>query len=306
MTPASTLLLIRPANFGYNSETAQTNEFQAEADAADVEVIKEKALAEFDEFAEALYSKGINIRVFEDTEVPVKPDAVFPNNWVSFHADGTVILYPMCAASRRSERRMDIIETLAQEFRIEKAIDLSYHESKDGFLEGTGSIVFDHANKTAYACISPRTNKELFSEVSQTLGYKPISFHAVDASGNAIYHTNVMMCGGPGFVVICLDSIKDPKEKDVVTEALKNGGKEIVDISFEQMARFAGNMLAVSGDGDKPYLVLSTNALGSFTDEQKTTLEKFCELLPVAIPTIETYGGGGARCMIAEVFLPRA
>lgn len=301
---ARNILLIRPQNFGYNPETAESNEFQHKTDDVDVIYVTELALAECDLFAETLHSKGINIRVFEDTEMPQKDDAVFPNNWVSFHADGTVILYPMCATTRRSERRMDIIETLGQEFLVEKIIDLSHFENEGRFLEGTGSMVFDHASKTAYACISPRTDAGLFAEVSETLGYRPISFHATDANGSAIYHTNVMMCIGAGFAVICLESIKDQEEKTQVIEALNEGGLEIVDISFEQMNRFAGNMLAVSGDDEKTFLVLSTNALDSLAKEQVTTLEQYCELLPVSIPTIERVGGGGARCMMAEIFLP--
>lgn len=305
MSSATTILLIRPKNFRYNAETAETNEFQKTTEAENEELVKEKALAEFDQFAEALCSKGVNIRVFEDTEFPEKPDSIFPNNWVSFHADGTVVLYPMCAGNRRSERRMDIIEALATEFQIVKTIDLSHFENEGRFLEGTGSIVFDHANKITYACLSPRTDAALFADVSETLGYQAITFHAVDANGNAIYHTNVMMCIGPGFAVVCLESIKDENERTSVVETLKKGGLEVVDITFEQMNRFAGNMLAVSGEKGKTFLVLSTNALGSFTNEQKTTLEKYCELLPVSIPTIEAHGGGGARCMMAEVFLPK-
>ncbi len=301
---AQTIFLIRPTSFRYNPETAQTNEFQKTTATETEELIKQQALTEFDQFAETLFSKGVNIRVFEDTEMPPKPDAVFPNNWVSFHSDGTVILYPMCAVNRRSERRMDIIETLGQEFCIEKIIDLSHFENEGRFLEGTGSIVFDHKGKTAFACISPRTDAKLFSEISQTLGYLPISFRATDENRKEIYHTNVMMCIGPGFAVVCLESIKDANERTEVVETLKKRGLEIVDISFEQMNRFAGNMLAVSGENGKIFLVLSTNALGSFSSEQKTTLEKYCELLPVSIPTIETHGGGGARCMMAEIFLP--
>lgn len=305
MKLARNILLIRPQNFGYNLETAESNKFQNMTAGEDADSIKEFALTEFDQFAEALQSKGVNIRVFEDTEFPQKPDAIFPNNWVSFHADGTVILYSMCAGNRRSERRMDIIETLGTEFQIAKTIDLSHFENETRFLEGTGSIVFDHASKTAYACISPRTDAGLFTDVSETLGYRPISFHAADENGRAIYHTNVMMCIGPGFAVACLESINDENERITVTAMLKKGGLEIVDIDFEQMNRFAGNMLAVSGENGKTFLVLSTNPLGSFTSEQKSTLEKYCELLPVSIPTIETYGGGGARCMMAEVFLPK-
>ncbi len=304
MLPTQNILLIRPQNFRYNAETAASNEFQSKPTDEEENNIKQLALTEFDMFAEILRSKGVNVLVFEDTNEPEKPDAVFPNNWVSFHADGTVILYPMCADNRRNERRADIIESLRQEFRIEKIVDLSHFEKENRFLEGTGSMIFDHANKTAYACISPRTDAGLFAEVSQTLGYRPISFHATDANGKTIYHTNVMMCIGPGFAVICLESTENADEKKTVIESLKNGGLEIIDISLEQIKHFAGNMLTVSGNDGKKHLVLSTNALDSLTKAQVTTLEQYCELLPVAIWTIERAGGGGARCMMAEVFLP--
>lgn len=302
---AQNILLIRPQNFGYNAETAESNEFQNKAEGQDESSIKKLALGEFDLFTEVLYAKGISIRVVEDTEFPQKPDAIFPNNWVSFHADGTAILYPMCAPNRRHERRMDIIEALGTEFRIEKIVDLSHFETEDRFLEGTGSIVFDHANKTAYACRSPRTDEKLFTETSQTLGYTPISFRALDAKGRAIYHTNVMMCIGVGFAVICLESIENTEEKEKVIESLKSSGLEIIDLSFEQMYRFAGNMLAVSGENGKVFLVQSQSAFDALKEEQIAVLEKFCELLPIPIPTIETYGGGSARCMMAEIFLPK-
>jgi len=305
LSSTKNIFLIRPQNFGYNAETAKSNEFQKPTSLENEELVKQQALAEFDQFAEALHSIGIKIRVFEDNEFPEKPDAVFPNNWVSFHADGTVILYPMCAENRRSERRMDIIETLGQEFCIDKIIDLSHFENDGRFLEGTGSMIFDHANKIAYACVSPRTDEKLFAEVSQTLGYTPVSFRAVDTKGNAIYHTNVMMCIGPGFAVICLESIENAEEKTQVIESLTSGGLEIIDIRFEQMNRFAGNMLAVANSDGKVFLMLSENALDALNKEQIAILESFCELLPVAIPTIEHYGGGGVRCMMAEVFLPQ-
>ncbi|MBK8465988.1 MAG: amidinotransferase [Chloracidobacterium sp.] len=304
MPLARNILLIRPQNFGYNPETAKSNEFQNKAEDLDENLIKQNALAAFDQFAEALYSKGINIRVFEDTEMPQKDDAIFPNNWVSFHADGTVILYPMCAVNRRSERRMDIIETLGREFHVEKIIDLSHFEKENRFLEGTGSIVFDHANKIAYACLSARTDAGLFNKVSEILGYAPVSFHAVDADGKAIYHTNVMMCIGVGFAVVCLESIENEIKKTAIINSLKNCGLEIIDISFDQMNNFAGNMLAVSGENGKVYLVQSQSAFDSLRNDQIAVLEKYCELLPIPIPTIETLGGGSARCMMAEIFLP--
>ncbi len=304
MQTARNILLIRPENFGYNVETAASNEFQNKTADQDENLIKQLTLAEFDQFAEALYSKGIKIRVVEDTDLPRKPDAIFPNNWVSFHEDGTVVLYPICAENRRSERRMEIIEALGTEFRIEKIIDLSHFENENRFLEGTGSIVFDHANKIAYASLSPRTDEELFTEIARTLGYAPMSFRAVDINGRAIYHTNVMMCIGVGFAVICLESIENAAEKEEVIGSLKRNGLETIDISFEQMNKFAGNMLTVAGENGKVFLVQSQSAFDSLRKEQIADLEKYCELLPIPIPTIEKIGGGSARCMMAELFLP--
>lgn len=293
------ILLIRPANFGFNSETADSNAFQNQND-----FDKQKILAEFDNFAAKLKEKGVNVFVFDDTSEPEKPDAVFPNNWISFHADGTVVLYPMCAENRRTERRADIIEKLKENFRVEKTLDFSKYEAEKKFLEGTGSIVADRENKINYACLSPRTDKEIFESVSEKLNYQPISFTAVDQAGSEIYHTNVMMCVGEKFSVICLESIKNAAERNAVAENLGKTGKEIVDISFEQMNRFAGNMLSILTNKGEELLVLSENAFDSLSNAQKNTLEKYCELLPVAIPTIEMIGGGSVRCMMAEIFLP--
>jgi hypothetical protein len=292
------VLLIRPANFGFNEKTAASNRFQKQE-----EFDAQEVLAEFDAFAERLKEHGVNVFVFNDTPVPVKSDAVFPNNWISFHTDGTVILYPM-SDGRQDERRRDIVEKLRENFHIERILDFSEYEKEGKFLEGTGSIVSDHENKINYACLSPRTDKELFEKVSQILGYKPVSFRAVDQGGEEIYHTNVMMCIGHAFSVICLDSIKDEKERRVVIESLRHSGKEVVDISFEQLNSFAGNMLAVSTNQNKTLLLMSEQASRSLAVEQKSTLAKYCELLPLPIPTIETIGGGSVRCMIAEIFLP--
>lgn len=298
MTKQSTdnILLIRPANFGFNPETADSNTFQKQQP-----FDQKTILAEFDNFAAKLKKKGVNVFVFDDTPKPAKPDAVFPNNWITFHPDGTVALYPMFAESRRRERRTDIIEKLKENFRIKKIEDFSHHETKEKFLEGTGSIVADHENKINYACLSPRTDKKLFEKISNHFGYQPLSFHAADEQGNEIYHTNVMMCVGSKFSVICLESVK---EKDIVIESLQDTGKEIVDISFAQMNNFAGNMLSVATNKNTELLVLSQNAFDSLSNKQKNTLEKYCELFPVPIPTIETIGGGSIRCMMAEIFLP--
>lgn len=294
---AKNILLIRPANFGFNPETTGSNAFQHETDFEE-----QKILSEFDDAAEKLKKAGVNVFVFDDTPEPLKPDAVFPNNWISFHADGKIVLYPMLAASRRAERRNDIVERLKERFKISGVLDLSRHEADGKFLEGTGSIVFDHENRRAYACLSPRTDKKLFVEVCEYLGSKPIYFRAVDENGKEIYHTNVMMCIGEKFAVICLESITDQSERELVTSSLTETGHQIIDISFEQMNKFAGNMLALQAN-DKNIVALSKSAFESLNATQKSELEKYCEPLPLSIETIETVGGGSARCMIAEIFL---
>lgn len=294
------ILLIRPANFGFNEITAASNRFQKRREFDGREV-----LAEFDAFAERLKEQGVNVFVFDDTPEPPKNDAIFPDNWISFHPDGTVILYPM-SEGRQNERRMDIVEKLKENFKIERVIDLTEYEREGKFLEGSGSIISDHDNKINYACLSPRTDKELFEKFSHMLGYKPVSFTALDREGQEIFHTNIMMSVGRGFSVICLESIKDDAERSVVVESLRSTGKEIIDISLEQMTGFAGNMLVVLTNRNKTLLVLSESAFSSLSVEQKSTLGKYCELFPLSIPTIEAVGGGSARCMIAEIFLPEA
>lgn len=303
MQSTNNILLIRPANFGFNEETSSSNAFQNVVDSPS-EKIKLEAIAEFELFAKTLSEKKVNVIIREDTPVPIKPDAIFPNNWVSFHADGTVILYPMYAPNRRLERRMDIIESLKQEFEISRVVDLSVNEKDDLFLEGTGSIIFDRQNSVAYACLSPRTDKKLFEEVCRLLNYTPVSFHSHDRNGKEVYHTNVMMCVAENFAVICAESISIQQEKEMVLEWLSSTGHFIVDISIEQMNQFAGNMLSVKTSTGKDLLVLSESALKSLTKEQRQSIEKFTTLVPRPINTIETIGGGSARCMMAEVFLP--
>ncbi len=298
------ILLVRPANFGFNAETALSNAFQNTAAAVDTEDLSEEAIKEFDRFAELLNVKGVNVYVAQDTDEPIKPDAVFPNNWVSFHPDGTVVLYPMCTENRRIERRRDILDGLRDDFEINKIVDFSFYEKENKFLEGTGSIVFDHKKKTAYACISVRTNQEVFLALCKFIQYKPVFFYALDQQGKEIYHTNVMMCIAQGFTVICLESIADKDERAMVVNSLEKAGHEIVDISYEQMNNFAGNMLAVHTRNNKKLLVLSQSAYDSLTKKQKMQIEQYAELLPQEIKTIETIGGGSARCMMAELFLP--
>ena len=303
MQSTKNILLIRPSNFTYNSETAASNNFQNKIETENNDTIKSKVLIEFELFAEKLKSKGVNVFIFDDTIYPPKPDAIFPNNWVTFHQDGTVILYPMCAPNRRHERRQDIIDTLKKDFIIKEVIDLSKFEKENRFLEGTGSIIFDHKNKIAYACLSPRTDKELFIEVCNIIKYKPVYFTACDQAGIEIYHTNVMMCIAEKFAVICLDSIVDEQEKKFVSNSLINTGYQIIDITFDQMSNFAGNMLAIKTNDNKSILALSQSSFHCLTANQKEEIKKYAELVPLAIKTIETIGGGSARCMIAEIFL---
>ncbi|MBI4929486.1 MAG: amidinotransferase [Bacteroidetes bacterium] len=303
MQTTKNILLVRPSNFVFNTETAASNAFQINVNDSEV-AVKQKVLAEFEAFAATLKTKGVNVFIFDDTPVPQKPDAIFPNNWVTFHNDGTVILYPMCAQNRQYERRPDIIDKLRQNFTINKVVDLSHYEKEKRFLEGTGSIVFDHSNTIAYTCLSPRTDKELFIKVCDVLHYNPVFFHAHDKGGKEIYHTNVMMCIGEKFAVVCLDSITDNKEKKLVTQSLTKTGRQLIDISFEQMNNFAGNLLEIQTNGNKNIVALSQTAFDSLKSEQKSEIEKFCELVPLSIKTIETIGGGSARCMIAEIFSP--
>jgi hypothetical protein len=303
MQTTANILLVRPANFNFNNETEASNAFQNKLKEND-DSIKEKVIAEFDKSVEKLRANNINVFVFEDTDSPKKPDAVFPNNWISLHSDGTMILYPMYAANRRLERRDEIVEELSENFKITRIVDLTQYENRNKYFEGTGSIVFDHQNKIAYACLSPRTDKEVLIEVCNTLNYKPVSFSALDENGKEIYHTNVMMCVGEKFAVICLDSIIDPEEKAFVKNSFINTGHQIIDITIEQMKNFAGNMLQIKTNKQENVLVLSQSAFNCLTSLQKTEINKYCQLVPLNIKTIETIGGGSARCMIAEIFLP--
>ncbi len=297
----SNILLIRPANFGFNVETAVSNAFQQIVDLSAGE-LRRKVNAEFENFSKTLSERGINVIVAEDTPHPVKPDAVFPNNWISFHACGTAVLYPMCTPNRRMERRKDVVEQLSRRFKIKDVIDFSEYEKENKFMEGTGSIVFDHEHKVAYACLSPRTNKEVLYKISEQLGYEPLCFTSQDQNGKEIYHTNVMMSIGPGFAVVCLDSVINPEERKALSGKLKSCGLEIIEINFLQVNNFAGNMLSVKDKKGSKLLVCSQRAADSLTNEQKKRIETYCELLAVPIPTIETIGGGSARCMMAEIF----
>jgi len=294
--------MIRPVNFGFNEQTAESNAFQNRH--ADKNGVNEKAQAEFDAMVNVLRENGVDVIVVDDTIEPHTPDSIFPNNWVSFHDDGGIFLYPMQAENRRLERREDIINGLEDQFKVKHIIDLSRFEEEHKYLEGTGSMVLDRENKIAYACISPRTDPGVLALFCEHAGYKAISFDADDEKGQPIYHTNVLMCIGSGFAVICLHSIPDPYEKIMVKELLASTHKEIIDISFEQMNHFAGNMLEVKNKAGETIIAMSKSAYDSLLEDQKSTLKKYGKLVYADISTIETNGGGSARCMMAEVHLP--
>lgn len=299
MNVTDTLMLIRPANFGYNPETALTNSFQKDLDLPE---IKKRSLKEFDRFTEQLKAVNIQTIIIEDTDNPAKPDAVFPNNWISFHPDGKVILYPMQAVNRRLERRTDILNKLREEFEISEVIDLTRHENERKFLEGTGSIVFDHSNRIAYASLSPRTDYDVLVKVCSMIGYEPFTFRTYDSKNELVYHTNVMMCIAGSFAVVCLESV-DEKDRERLKKSLEKT-RDIIVITPDQMNLFAGNMLYVKSLTGDPVMIMSLSAFKSLNDEQLNRIEKECSILPVDISTIEAIGGGSARCMLAEVFLP--
>jgi hypothetical protein len=300
----STILMIRPVNFGFNEQTAGSNAFQNQN--AEQQQVQDKALKEFDGFVKILRNNGVEVIVIDDTIEPHTPDSIFPNNWVSFHSDGTVFLYPMMAENRRLERREDIIMQLEDEFKVKHVIDLSRYEHDHKFLEGTGSMVLDRENKLAYACLSPRTDKEVLDQFCLESGYTPVLFHAVDENGMDIYHTNVLMCVGSSFVVICLDSVKDVAEKENVVNVIRASKKQLIPISFDQMNHFAGNMLEVQNKAGESLIVMSESAWGSLNYEQKAILSSFSKPVYADISTIESNGGGSARCMMAEVHLPKS
>ena len=305
MQTTDTVLMIEPAAFGFNAETAQNNYFQINSENAETQ---NRALQEFNNFVEKLRSKGINVITVKDTLEPHTPDSIFPNNWISMHQDGTVVLYPMCAVNRRWERRNDILEILKRNFSVKEIIHFSAPENDGQFLEGTGSMIFDHDNKLAYGSVSLRLDEKLFREFCEKFDFKPIVFHSYQTANNErlpIYHTNVMMCVADQFVVICLDCIDDETERVNVVNAIVNSGKEIIEISESQMQRFAGNMLQLQNPEGKKFLVMSLSAYQSLTPEQISNIEKYSEIIYSDLETIETNGGGSARCMLAEVFLEK-
>jgi hypothetical protein len=300
---AGAVLMVRPARFGSNPQTAATNAFQQSAPGNEPD--QTDVLQEFDALANTLERAGVEVLIAPDSEEPAKPDAIFPNNWVSFHRDGTVALYPMLAPNRRWERRDEILEQVvrAGRFHVSRTVDLTHREAEEKYLEGTGSVVLDRVNRVAYACSSPRTDLDVLGEFAQQLDYDLMTFDAVDASGAAVYHTNVMMAIGTGFAVVCAESIPNAAHREAVLGKLRATHHDIIEITQAQMARFAGNVLELAAPA--ALVALSTTALRSLTGAQRRMLESHGSLLPVSIPTVERCGGGGVRCMLAEIHLPK-
>lgn len=304
----NSILMIRPVSFRMNEQTAVNNYYQEDLSIKNAEINKNAQL-EFDDYVDKLKSFGINVIVISDTLENDTPDSIFPNNWISFHENGTIAIYPMFAENRRLERREDVLDTLEENgFLIENIVDYTSAEEQDVFLEGTGSMILDRQNQKAYCALSPRADEELFIEFCEDFEYTPVIFTAnqtVNGTREAIYHTNVMMCVAETFAVICLSSIDDKKERKQVLESLKEDKKDIIDISEEQVTNFAGNMLQVQGSNNERFLIMSQAAYDSLTKDQINRIEKHCKIISSSLSTIETCGGGSARCMMAEVFLPK-
>jgi len=294
------ILMVRPYQFYFNQQTATNNFFQSNIN---IENANELAIAEFDAMVELLRSHQIKVKVVQDTKDPSTPDSIFPNNWISTHAGGTLCLYPMYAENRRAERKSSVIEFLQANYKIENILDITDLEKEGKFLEGTGSMVLDHQNKIAYGCLSERLDKEAFTYWCDKMHFKPMSFKAVDDKAQPIYHTNVMMCMGDQFVVICLDSIPNELEKQMLLDSFLQTNKEVIDISQDQLNHFAGNMLQVFDIAERPHLIMSKQAYSTLHAAQLKSLEKYNPLLPISIPTIEAIGGGSTRCMMAEIHL---
>ncbi|MFO7305913.1 MAG: arginine deiminase-related protein [Gammaproteobacteria bacterium] len=299
------VLMIRPVRFVGNPQTSASNKFQRRVAISD-EDAQRLAQAEFDGLVEALMDAGVRVHVFEDTVEPHTPDSLFPNNWVSFHADGTVVLYPMLAPNRRAERRMDVLETLSARhgFRITRVVDLTPYERSGKYLEGTGSMVLDRSGRIAYACLSPRTDLDVLRDFAQQLDYEIVAFEAFDAGGFPIYHTNVLMCIGTRFAAVCSSAIR-PDQRDGVLESLLASGRTIVDLTFDQLDGFAGNMLELHTAQGQPIIAMSSRARDSLSLTQVAALEQGQgRIVTSPVPTIETLGGGSVRCMLAEIHLP--
>ena len=305
----NTILMIRPVDFRMNEQTAVNNYYQKVLKGILPSTVNSKAQIEFDAFVEKLRSFGVNVVVVSDTNEFDTPDSIFPNNWISFHEDGTVALYPMFAENRRLERREDVLEELEKQgFLIENIVDFTSAESEKTYLEGTGSMILDRENRKAYCALSPRADEDLFIEFCEDFEYTPVVFIAnqtVENKREAIYHTNVMMCVAETFAVVCLSSIDDKKERKNVLKHLKEDGKQVIDITEEQVNQFAGNMLQVFGANNERFLVMSKAAHDCLTQSQKAQINNHCKIISSSLDTIEACGGGSARCMMAEVFLTK-
>lgn len=300
-----TVLMVEPVAFGYNDQTAVNNYFQ-QNDQLSASDIQNLAYKEFTTMVKILRAHKVNVIVQKDSPLPVTPDSVFPNNWITFHEDGKIVIYPMFATNRRTERRKDIItKVIGNGFGMTELIDYSSYENENIFLEGTGSMILDRENKIAYAALSERTNEQLFRKLCSKLGYIPVSFHAnqtVNGIRLPVYHTNVMLCAGDRFVVVCDESIDDEEERKRVLGIFRSTSKEIISISEKQMHHFAGNMLQLVNTKNEKLLVMSQSSFEVLNTDQLASLSKYSQLVSIAVPTIEKYGGGSVRCMMVEVF----
>jgi len=303
---AATVLMVRPASFGFNPQTAASNAFQQPETLSAPQEAQSLALLEFDGLAKALQQAGVEVLIAPDSADPAKPDAIFPNNWMSSHADGTVALYPMLAANRRAERRPEILEQVVREgrFHVSRTVDLTHRESEGKFLEGTGSLVLDRPNRIAYASLSPRTDLDVLGQFAQLMQYELVTFESAAAGAQLVYHTNVVMSIGTRFAVLCGEAIQGPAQRAAVFNKLHAAGRDIVDLRLQQMQEFAANILELAA-ARGPVIALSTTAWRSLEPAQRRVLESHAAILPAAIPTIERIGGGGVRCMLAEIHLPK-
>lgn len=301
------IMMIRPVAFHMNEQTAVNNYYQKSEEGASTDQVQQQALDQFDSFVHKLREEGVQVTVFDDTPDPATPDSIFPNNWISFHQNGTIRLFPMFAENRRSERREDILDSFQSNYNVKDVISFTDWEEKGAYLEGTGSLLLDRQNKIAYAAISERTMPEPLQDFCEEAGYEAVSFHAnqtVNGERLPIYHTNVMMCLGEGFAVVCMDSIDDEGEKENLKEHLIKTSKELIEISEVQKEQFAGNMLQVVGSNDQRLVVMSSAAFHALDEKQVEQLSRHGKIVHSDIHTIEKLGGGSARCMMAEVFLP--
>jgi hypothetical protein len=297
------ILMVRPESFGFNQQTLSSNPFQ-QLPGMRVESVVQNAIKEFNNMVDLLGAHEIHVQVFDDTTIVEKPDAVFPNNWITLHPDGRIIIYPMMALNRRVERRVDIIESLRKNFVVTEIIDLSHEESNRRYLEGTGSLVLDYVNKIIYASRSERTNEELVHKVAQILDYRAVVFNAVDQKGLPVYHTNVVMGIGTRFVVICLDAIHSEDDQERLLSSFAATGHKVVAISYQQMLSFAGNLIEVRNRKEEPFVLLSYRAFHSLLPGQIDAISRYAEMIPIPIDTIERQGGGSVRCMVAGNYLP--